>query len=386
LDLRPGLQTSAEMSGATLRNNPVIPSVVGLLLAVAVVGLHLLALGADPSVFVRAAPPLADPLRVPSSLRTMNADHAYDGEFFYRLAVDPLLVRDVGITLDGPSYRQQRLLYPLLVGALSFGQETWVPWLLIVVNVVGLAVLGFLGARYVVATNRAAWLGIALPLYVGFSYTLARDLSEIVEACLVTAMLLAWQTRRVALAALCMCLAVLARETAVVLAVALLAAWVWERVRSPSGGRTSMQVLVGVAGVACYLAVQITLWLRWGVLPTAAGAGNLALPFSGPMHYLGTTGRLGWLEFVWFITLVGAALLNRSAPTHIRFGIVSYVVMLNSLSSMVWDGDAAWLRAASEASILAWLCLFHVGGRRLLTMFIASGALWPAVVRWAITT
>src|SRR3979409_350717 len=143
-----------------LRTSLLFPPIVGLLLALAVVGLHLLALGADPSVFVRAAPPLANPTRVPASLRVMDADQAYDGQFFYRLAVDPLLVRDVGITLDGPSYRQQRLLYPLLVSALSLGQEAWVPWLLIALNVAGLAFLGALGARYAVALNHDAWWGV----------------------------------------------------------------------------------------------------------------------------------------------------------------------------------------------------------------------------------
>jgi hypothetical protein len=261
-----------------------------------------------------------------------------------------------------------------------------VPWLLIGVNVVGLAVLGFLAARYAVTLNRPAWLGMALPVYVGFTYTLARDLAEIVEASLLTAMLLALQSRRFALGAVLMGLAVLARETAVVLAVALLAAWVWDRLRNPAIGRTPALLLVGAAGVACYVVVQITLGLRWGILPTLAGAGNLALPFSGPLHYLSTVGRLGWLECAWFVALVGVALLSRRAPTHIRFGIVAYVLMLSSLSSMVWDGDAAWLRAASEASLLAWLCLFHAGGRPLVSMFLASIALWPAVARWAITT
>src|SRR5579859_4373219 len=144
----------AEPSGDSeqlLRTSAIIPAIAGLVLAVAVVGLHLRALGPDPSVFVRAAPPLADPLRVPHSLQIMRPEQAYDGEFFYRLALDPLLLRDVGITLDGPSYRQQRLLYPILVRDLSLGQDAWVPWLLILVNVAGLTVLGFLGARYAIA-------------------------------------------------------------------------------------------------------------------------------------------------------------------------------------------------------------------------------------------
>jgi hypothetical protein len=314
----------------------------------------------------------------------MDADQAYDGQFFYRLAVDPLLVRDVGITLDGPSYRQQRLLYPLLVSALSLGQEAWVPWLLIALNVAGLAFLGALGARYAVALNHDAWWGVALPVYIGFAFTLARDLSEIIEACLLVAALFAVQRTRTTLGATCMALAVLARETAVVMAIALLVTWLWGRLRTSAGDRMPT-LLVGAAGVACYVAVQITLGLRWGVPPTLAGAGNLAVPFSGPLHYLTTTGRLGLLEFAWFSSLVGVALLS-GAPWHIRLGLIGYLLMLNSLSPIVWDGDTAWLRAASEASMLAWLSLFHVGGRRVVAMLVASVGLWPAVARWAIAT
>jgi hypothetical protein len=377
----------------------VVPSIVGLVLALVVVGMHLAALGADPSVFVRAAPPMADPGKVPASLRTLNADQAYDGQFFYRLAVDPLDQRDVGISFDGPSYRHQRLLYPLVVSALALGQEAWVPWLLIGVNVAGLAVLGLLGARYAVAIDRPAWWGIALPLYVGFSYTLARDLAEIVEACLLIGALLAVQTRRIALGAALMALAVLARETAVVLAGALIAAWAWNRLRrtpdfrpSPAATRPSLTagnallLLVGSAGAVTYLAVQIALGLRWGVLPTLDGAGNLAAPFSGLRDYLTTTGQLGRLELAWFVTLCGIALLSRAAPVPIRVGLVGYLVLLASLSSMVWAGDAAWLRAATEATLLAWLSLFYAGGRRVVALLVASGVLWPAVARWAIAT
>jgi hypothetical protein len=365
-----------------LRSNPVVPAIAGLLLAVAVVGLHFEALGADPSVFVRAAPPLADPLRVPSSLHTMNADQAYDGQFFYRLAVDPLLVRDVGITVDGPSYRQQRLLYPLLAGALSLGQEAWVPWLLIVVNVAGLAILGFLGASYAVAIKRDAWWGIALPLYVGFTYTLTRDLSEIVAACLLIATLLAVQRKQIVVAIAMMGLAVLARETAVVLAAALLAAWFWDRRKNPSSDRLSIG-LAGRAGLACFVATQTMLWLMWGGLPAVVDGGNLTLPFWGPLRYLITTGPLGWLEFAWFVILVALAMSSSSAPLHLRFGLTGFLVVLSVIR---WNGDATWLRGASEATLLAWLCLFHVGGRRVPAMLVASGALWPAVARWAIST
>src|SRR5260370_37334244 len=114
------------------------PGIAVLAVGARVGGPRPRAVGAVPWRCGRAAPPLADPLKLPPSLRAMNADQAYDGEFFYRLAVDPFVSRDVGIRLDGPGYRQQRVLYPLLVTALSLGRDRWVPCLLISWNEVGL--------------------------------------------------------------------------------------------------------------------------------------------------------------------------------------------------------------------------------------------------------
>jgi hypothetical protein len=328
---------------------------------------------------------MADPLRTPPSLRVLEPEQAYDGEFFYRLAVDPLVLRDIGIALDTPSYRQQRIVYPLLAAGVSLGQQAWVPWGLVVVNVLGLGVLGALAGRYALDLGRPAWWGVALPLYVGFTFTLARDLSEIVQACAIVATVLALHRQQRTWAAIWMALAVLTRETAVVLAVVLLltAGCDWLTL---SRHRLTAAGWAGLAGLCCYVAVQVLLWLRWGVAPTLAGSANLAVPFSGPLQYLSTVGSLGWIEVAWFGGLVAVALLTRGAPVHLRLGMVAYVLLVLSLSVMVWAGDAAWLRAATEASVLGWLVLFHGGQWRMLGSLVASGALWPAVARWAIAT
>ena len=256
--------------GLSLRKSLALPGLVGLALALIVTTFHLRALAADPSIFVRAAPSMADPRHTPASLRVMQPDQAYDGEYFYRLALDPLVVRDVGITLDNPSYRHQRILYPLLVRFMSLGQDDWVPWVMVIVNVAGLALLGLLGPRYALDLGRPAWSGIALPLYVGFTFTLARDLSKIVQACLLVGMLLALNCGRALWAAGLMALAVLARETALLLAIALLATAVKEwAVGSPrrvtpvapigSARRITPVAAAAGAGICCYLAVQVVL-------------------------------------------------------------------------------------------------------------------------------
>jgi hypothetical protein len=385
-----------------VRRSVALPGAVGLLLALLVVGLHMAQLGADPSVFVRAAPPFGDPQRVPRSLHLLQPEQVYDGQFFYRLALDPGLSRDVGISLDKPAYRQQRLLYPLLARLLALGQDDWVPTALLALNVFGLGLLGVLGARYALDLGRPAWWGVALPLYAGFAFSLARDLAEIVQGCLLVGSLLAIQRGRPVWAAGLLALAVLTRETAVILAVALLASGLWSRIRPgfrrgpgadglmAATASADCSLVAGAAGLGCYLLVQAVLGLRWGAPPLLAGSANLAWPLSGPWQYLLIVGHLGWLEVGWFAALVAAALLTRARgapiPSALRLGLLGFVGLLVSLSWLVWSGDAAWLRAGTEACLLAWLVLFHGDPRRVHLAIVATAALWPAVARWAIAT
>lgn len=100
--------------------------------------------------------------------------------------------------------------------------------------------------------------------------------------------------------------------------------------------------------------------------PTLAGSTNLAVPLSGPWQYLTTVGSLGLLEVAWFVVLIVVAGLARSGPLHMRLALAGYLLLLVSLSWSVWAGDAAWLRAATESSVLAWLLIFHTGQRRVL--------------------
>lgn len=362
-----------------------LPPLVGLLLALAIVGGHLWMLGGDASVFVRAAPPFAQPDTGSPSLRLLDPTQAYDGQFFYRLAVDPSATREVGVSLDHPSYRQQRILYPLIVRVLSVGEDAWVPVLLVAVNVAGLAVLGILGSRLAIALKAPGWWGVALPLWVGFSFSLARDLSEIVQSCFLVGTLLAVQRGRWHVAAVLMPLAVLARETAVILAASLLASALFERCarRAPTHHAWS----AGLAGLVCYVGIQAALWARWGTLPLAtASAANLSMPMSAPLRYLSEVGPLGRIEFAAFTLLVVLAILTARVPGYVRLALIGYVVMALCLSTSVWAGDAAWLRATTEAAMLAWVSIFHGGARRAAAAITGAAVLWPAVARWAIGT
>ena len=105
--------------------------------------------------------------------------YGYDGQFFYRLALNPLNFHHsaYGITMDRP-YRFMRIGYPLLTWAVSAGQHFLVPVMLVAVNIAAIGALGYLGALFAVQGGRPALAGLLIPGYFGLLTSLARDTAE----------------------------------------------------------------------------------------------------------------------------------------------------------------------------------------------------------------
>ena len=202
----------------------------------------------------------------------------YDGQFFHRLASDPFNSdnRVAGTVLDS-SWRAARIGYPLLAWFVSgFGLSTSAA--LVVVNLIAIAVLGYLGGRSARRAGRHAVWGLLLPLYFGFAFSIARSLAEVVATtALVAGVMLATQHRAVP-AALCLSLAVLSRETvvAVICVVGLLELAELIRRRRPVGLQDSIWLLpLAVFGVW-----QLFVAARWNrdLLDIGGGTGSLRLP------------------------------------------------------------------------------------------------------------
>jgi hypothetical protein len=104
----------------------------------------------DASWFVTAGDKFCDPARVPHNLAVQKDSEGYDGQFYYRLALNPFTSKrtDDGIILDLPSVRQQRILYPLVAWALSLGNAQFLFLVMLGINFAALCWLGWLGGAY----------------------------------------------------------------------------------------------------------------------------------------------------------------------------------------------------------------------------------------------
>ena len=194
---------------------------IAFLLATLFVAARLLfAADGDIGSFVGAGDLLSSGTSLP-----LREGAGYDGQFYYRMAIAPLNfdASAEGVILDS-EMRLQRIGYPAAVWLLSLAGLISVPFALVAVNVSGLALIAGLGGLFAQRHHRHALWGLAFALYYGFAFTLANDLTEIVEVSFLLLGLLAASKQRFVLAAMAFSGAVLTRESAMFLVPAV-AAW-----------------------------------------------------------------------------------------------------------------------------------------------------------------
>lgn len=348
----------------------------------------------DVSLFVIAGGPNVDAQKVPPGLTVIPNIGGYDGFTFYRLALNPFSSARTayGITLDNPSYRNQRIVYPFLVWLLSLGQARWVPWALVVVNIAAItAMAAFAGALSKRFGHHALW-GVILPLYPGFILTFSRDLAEIVASMFAIGAVWAITARRNATAAVLLTCAVLTREPTMLIAIAIAAASLIERLlrreRRIAPVTFLMPVLVDVGW-------QIFLTFRWGVSPLRAGAPDRALPFVEFARFFAAASarrsqeqRLYFLECL-FLALVVMAVVwiwrRTIAPLEWRFAFLGYLALAAILPHTIWMEDYGFLRIFADLYLIsAVMILASTSMSVRWLMLLATAGLWYDLAKYLV--
>ncbi len=382
-------QPSSEAARSRGRlDSPATPAAVAGLSGIAFVlaRLFLVAHG-NITRFVFAGSRFVNPARAPKGLHVFHGT-GYDGQFYYRLALDPLDLSKTafGITFDRV-FRVERIGFPVLSWIVSGGgHASAVPWAMVVVNLVAFASLGWLGAIFARDAGRHAVWGLLFPAFWGLLFSMGRDLPEVVASAFLLAALLLLRRRRWWAAGLLLAGAVLTIETTfdVVLAVAVVsvARVLWGRRRPGS------EDLAWVIPVASFGAWQLYGWEETGKLPFRNGAGdNLAVPVVNMVravgHFLATwpsSSSTIWLsEFAVLavVTIVAAWSISQSRVTlweRVAWGIALLVAL--SLSKGIWSGRADF-RGFEDLYLLS--AVVMVGSRRRLWIPVALlGVLWAA--------
>jgi hypothetical protein len=207
------------------------------------------------------------------------AKQGYDGQFSYYIALDPGPAAVVP-HLDVPAYRYQRVLYPMLARLLALGQAGLIPWTLVLINLVALLAGTALVERWMVMYRVSRWYALIYGLWIGLVSAVRVDVSEPLCYALVVAAMLADSRGRRWWAALALALALLAKETAVLFVVALMAS-----AFLAAGWRGPGRLKAWVAAVGPYTlsllpfaALQLLLYNWFGTWGLGSG-GYMATPF-----------------------------------------------------------------------------------------------------------
>ena len=223
------------------------------------------------SRFILVGRHFATPAQLPHGM-PVAPTYGYDGQFFYRLALNPLNFHPTayGITMDRP-YRYMRIGYPALTWLVSLGQHSLVPVMLVAVNIAAVGAMGYLGARFAVDGGRHALAGLLLPGYFGLITSLARDTAEPLAAACLLAGLLAVRARRPILAGAFLAYGALTRETVMVAVAAIAIMRVLRMLRRQARpGRDDFAWLVPVVAFAAWQVVVKAAIGSFPFSPTAA--------------------------------------------------------------------------------------------------------------------
>jgi hypothetical protein len=367
--------------------------VLGLLMAGGiVVGRMLVPADGDISRFVVAGDQFVDADTVDPPIYVYEDSWGYDGQFFWRLAVDPanweLEQPQHGVMFDS-AYRPPRLLYPVLAWGLSGGHAEWAAATLVLVNVLAYGVIALLGAMIAQRGGHLTAGGLLVAATPGLVWALSRDLSDAVTLAALLAGVVALQRGRPGWATVAWTAAVLSRETAVVLilgyALWRLAGLVRRRVRFSVADLPWLVPPVVAAGL------QRLMWERTGKLPiTVADDGNVTFPFGSLVPK-----AWGWLQndippwddlvplqFLFAVVLVvlafwwgRAGLREEDRWLLISLGLV--VVLAVSLGDKVW-GAASDLRQVLDVLALSWVVLLSSPRRLPPALVVAAAVVWLA--------
>ena len=370
----------ASKLGATIRAGTDRPSAVAAITTASAAIFVVLRLAAAAhrqiARFILAERPFVDPARAPHGLPVL-AKNGYDGQFFYRLALDPANLHKTayGITLDAP-FRTQRIGYPALAWLGAVGHRPWVPAALVVINVIALAYIGFAGATFARQAGRHAAWGLLLPGFFGFVMTVSRDTAEAVAAAFLVAALLAYRGRRPLTAGLLFAIGALTRETVLVAVGALaLTRLVAVATRRDKPGRDE---LAWVPPFLVFAVWQVVVERVTGTFPYKSDtSGRLSAPFVALFravrthvgqlspHHANVDVWVGEMVVLGAVVALGIAAVHRStAPTHERVAFVAYLAQLVILPSTVWD-DLSDLRQIDEVFLLAVIVLLAAKRTRL---------------------
>jgi hypothetical protein len=365
----------------------------------------------DLSAFIVAGDRFVDAQHTPGPILVHAHSDGYDGQFFYRLALDPWRLDQTayGVTLDKPPFRMARIVYPVLAWLAALGRPAAVPAALFWLNLLGLGAIAALTTRLARAASLPLAVVPAIVLWPGFLVALMHDTAEITACALMLAAILCYVRKRFMLYTVLAALATLTRETTLPVFAGLLLHDVgnWRvHARRPA-------LAAGLLLFLPFLAWNLWLTLAWHAAPEARSVvQNLQpIPFAGLARMLADciTGARSWaarpsanlavraivlittgglIAFFCITALRLRPLLARDSPLRpLALSWALLALMLAFLKATgPWIEPAGYLRAFSEFYVTGCLVVAASGTAVLPRRVAVTTILVMAGVSWVYCT
>ena len=358
-----------------LRNSAAIPivtcGVVAVVAACLAVAPQLRSAGWSLSALPRVAATTdlgALARRLDPGFHTVRAG-AYDGQFYWGVAVDPLATGPAHRVFDKASYRYGHPLYGWLAWAVSGGQARAVPAALFLVGLASLFAAAALAAALGHARGGSGWEGLLIALNPGLVIATGEDLAEPLAAAVALAAIAALVAGRRTVAWFCLALLPFAKEPLVLLIVAVV---VYELAhRNPRRAAVFATAAIPVCAWWTYARFQLGAWFTSGdsaLGPPLLGWWRaLAGPFTTAPGLLAHHG-VGRVIATCLIVMLLALLLAAGLGAMRAFGPVelAYLALAALALCLAPNATASVATALRNTAFLVALVPFVIAGPRLL--------------------
>lgn len=259
----------------------------------------------------------------------------HDGRFFFVQGNDPWLLDpdENAAVLDRPTYRSQRMLYPILASLGGTLGPEGVTWGMVIVNILAMAGGASAAAAIAIRLGGSQWWGLAFPLNIGLISEFSVGGAGIVAAAAAFGAILFLMERRLAIATLLIVASVLSREVMVLTAIGGAGYLLFK-------GKRQSAFIFGISPVIAAGVWALFLRVR---LPSDGDvvAGNLGPPLAGFIRNLPN-----WFAdpvelavgLVTVLVLVFLTIRAVRTPTLLAWGFVLFAPLAFLLTEPVWDG------------------------------------------------
>jgi hypothetical protein len=276
---------------------------------------------------------------------------AYDGQFYWGIAIDPLATGTLHRAFDKASYRYGHPLYGWLGWLFSAGRARAAPAALVATGLVSLFAAAAAAVLLGLDRGRSGWEGLFVALNPGLISAAMNDLAEPLAAALLLGALVALVRGRQTAAWICLALLPLAKEPLIVVPLAVV---VWALIRRRRGF---------AAGIATAV-IPALLWWAYARIHLGAwftsGDSALGTPLSGWRAALGH-GRSSDLGLTILVALLVLLVLAGLRAFRVRGPVeLSYLALAALAVCLAPNATVAFTTAMRNTSFLLVLVPFVI--------------------------